>query len=611
MKGNRRAKKKKVKPADIEAEFYSGRFVSIVDQYIDVLQPIQVTQAFPYLVGALTFTGRLDEAEALYGRFNKELSNHQSGLCRFFIGVNYCRISKYELALKYLSENLKLTKRHRHDSKFMAITFQGVGFYRYFCGRFKQALSYAKLARSESMKGDFLYGKFLSSDLLGHAQVQTGEISSGLLMLEEARKYSKLLSGGAPDQAIDISMVCYRAQFGRFGSSSIAELSKLLEQVPEDNYSRSAILLELGRQFVLAGQHSASQRALNDACHLIYGAGHRRQSVQLNMRYAYNLMLAGQPHQGLSLLATARSSLDQRVDRALDLQLSGLELKLRTLVGIQGQSDQLQKQIARQTFTNGNAISQRICIRNDEMNALQKIGEDPLGDLLDNITCRPKDSVAEIIKSGYLGLLPSVLPELRYERVLCFGLAPESVLIVDRGDLRLVQRGITGHLRSILQRLSYKQQSKEDLVAEIWGYKYSPIRHDQLVYSAISKLRQLLGSKAHWIEASDKGYHLAPNVRVISRSNDSLAEMKRTSLSQVASEHNVQADLNARQLSALSWIGKNNVLDAAAYRKLFNVSSVTAARDLTQLSSLFLVRRVGRGRATKYLAVRDSVTNEV
>ncbi len=56
-------------------------------------------------------------------------------------------------------------------------------------------------------------------------------------------------------------------------------------------------------------------------------------------------------------------------------------------------------------------------------------------------------------------------------------------------------------------------RGKEQLLAAVWGIaRYRPDRHDAIVYTAVSRLRGLLGTAGHWVENHEGAYRLASQV---------------------------------------------------------------------------------------------------
>jgi len=59
--------------------------------------------------------------------------------------------------------------------------------------------------------------------------------------------------------------------------------------------------------------------------------------------------------------------------------------------------------------------------------------------------------------------------------------------------------------------------------------------------------------------------------------------------------------LNARPLTAIEWMLADGKLTYGAYRRRFQISKSTAARDLDQLTNAGVFEKRGRTRAVNYL----------
>lgn len=118
-------------------------------------------------------------------------------------------------------------------------------------------------------------------------------------------------------------------------------------------------------------------------------------------------------------------------------------------------------------------------------------------------------------------------------------------------------------------------------------------------YSALGKLRKALAPFEAWLITTDLSWHLIPQTKWI------LPRLKR-SFSEVAPEQKVllsqTQQLNLRQIRALELLeDSSQSLSISEYRSKFQVSTMTAFRDFTNLLDLKFVLKIGRGRATRYL----------
>ena len=175
-------------------------------------------------------------------------------------------------------------------------------------------------------------------------------------------------------------------------------------------------------------------------------------------------------------------------------------------------------------------------------------------------------------------------------------------MIVDHGNITVVERGFSRVNRRILEALSLSHQSKEELIENVWGYSYDASRHDALIYTSISKIRQLLGKAGAWIEVDEKGYRLQSGVRLKTQEL-AVPDAPAEKAARPPSKSPTNSSLNFRQLRILATFGtdKKDVLGVDEVMRDFAVSRATATRDLSELTDLGLLQRLGRARATKYM----------
>jgi DNA-binding winged helix-turn-helix (wHTH) protein len=387
-------------------------------------------------------------------------------------------------------------------------------------------------------------------------------------------------------------------------ANDLANLKILLNQnSAQDNYSKARLLLEIARQETLRGDLKAARAVLNQACPLIYAARNRRYSILLNMRYAYLHLLEGELHAALNLIGNARRELDPTVDQTLSFEVSGLECQILRALGKQQCIGELQSHIAQLELAkdrSGRAIHRRIKHRDATSGEIVAYhGDDPLGDLLDLAARSPDQAIPVAIERGYHGILRHAVPDAAGKRLLLFDLVPDTLVIFDRGSVA-VQRS-SAVLRAIAKRLMLGEASKQQLIETVWGYRYQPLKHDALVYRSMSRFRQLLGERAHWLTATEQGYQLSGEVAIrFHHTKPRLVETPQIEMPQQKPEESSQADINFRQMQILAHLKERDMIDVKYCSEAFSVSEITARRDLSELVQMSYLSRVGNGRATRY-----------
>lgn len=573
-------------PKDLETLLFTGRYEA-------VLEAASEHRDVPVQIGALSFLGRLEEARALFELRSKNLTADQLVMARFFLTLGLVRTSAYAEARAHIARNLReLGPRSSVRARFYA--HQGIAFYRFFCGRWESGLRSATVAFEAAYEDDFLYGKVLASDLRGHLLVQVSNVDEGIRHLQDAVRLARLAGNKAVADAAEISILSYVAQYGLRPSTIVTELEgKLRSLKATDTYSRAALLLELARQLMLHGRLEEVRAYLDQAAHLAYMYRNRRQEATLNLRLAHLCFLRGEAYQGLSFTQAAQRCLDLQVDRGLELACLGLQHKIVSHIGLQERADELALELSVKSRQHGNMIHLRMLRRSLSANLIpQQTGTgDRLGALRDSA------DVEEIIKTGQLQLLYDVKGWKRQERAIVFDVIPQVHVVLDKGRVHLVTE-VTTLGRKILASLLRGRGSKAELISEVWGYDYDPLRHDALVYNAVNGLRRALGTSDFWLETTERGYRLPSDVRLILENAPAPVRI-------VPTQNSDAVGLNSRQLSFLKKLKAGQFAHVKQYQKIFQVSEITACRDLAMLCHKGYLIKVGRARATRYALPGD------
>ncbi len=562
--------------ASLQELFSKGLYQEILRITVDAPSWKKTATNVLPVIGALCFTGRMDEAEILAASLLKTPS--QAIIARFYLGLGFTRRSEYARALALFTENLKETRqRKNHSATDLFFIHQGASFYRFYSGKFQSAKRSSDIAFKSAFAADDLYGKVLSTDIRGHILVQLGEASAGFELLTRAEKLARSIGNGSLPIAIQISKMIYRARLGFDPKSSLRELEAGITTLsPDDNYSRANFLLELARQWALRGRSGQALSILDKASEHVYANQNRRQETTLNLRYAYLHYCSGDFSRGLSMTRSAKRTLHPSVDRVLEQETLDLELKLLEALGMDSHAHAVKAQIRKSTTP-------------------LRAGENPLAELLEVVKKNPADAVDDIIENDYLHLLYDVLKIQRQQSCLYLDLQPGLVLVFDRGNVS-ASKGLTPLLRKILRALEKGFCSKENLITQVWGYEYDPLRHDTVIYAAMNSLRRLLGERAAWLETVENGYRWNPAYEICTHRTAAPMDVPRAKETPVPDG----IPLNYRQIQILRYLAKEEFVEVQKYKKLFKVSDITASRDLSDLTNQGLLERIGRGRAIRY-----------
>jgi hypothetical protein len=572
----------------LEKLMFQGRYQELLK-----LRPEKpLASELPAILGALSFTGKMTEARALFSLHEKTLPIDELVSARFFLALGVVRVSAYAEARTLLAKNaLVLRKKPTARSRFYI--HQGLAFYRYFCGRWSSGLVSATEAYRAALEDNFVFGLALSCDLRGHLLAQVESVDEGLLLLSEARELALKLGNTAVSEASDISILTYQAQYGLKPKTIVGELKrKLKSRELSDTYSRASLLLELARQQMLKGNPSEVKDLLDQAGHLIYMFKNRRQEAILNLRWAYLSFIEADPYRALSFAQAALRCLDLQVDRSLELAALGMQFKIvRNLAMPTETGEELEQQIITRSRYFGGMVHHHIMARSQPEKSMASKG-DRLGRLID------EGNIFEIIKSGYWLLLYERLKQDWQEKAIWLDVAANTSVAFEYGKVHVID-ALTPLLKKMLSALSQGHESKEELIEAVWGHRYDPGRHDTLIYTTITTLRRVLGPFARWIETTETGYRITEGLSFKSRG---LPQKKSQNL---ALNEALGVGLNHRQLMCLRKFRPGEFIHVRAYQKLFQVAEITASRDLASLSRQGYVLKVGRARATRYTPIGE------
>lgn len=564
-------------------------------------------------VGALVFTGDLREAEGVFrkafpdaGRRRKGPSRHRSKTAltheeaeaRFFLGIGLVRSSENARGASLFGLNLsraRLNMRSKSGAIPRFYALQGAAFYRFFQGRYRTSAAHAEKALIAASEADFHYGRILALDLLAHSLCQLGQISRGLRQFDKAEEIARRVGNGGIVDAIRISKLRFRCQYGILLDSAEHELDRALQTLePTDTYSQVELKLELARQLVLRGRNHRARRLLDQFGEEVHRHRNLRQTSVYQHRVAHSLYLMGEPSAALTLARSARGLLDPRMDRVYLAQLQGLEDKIRGITHSVQDSGL-------------DCIDSRIRSR---AWAPQVDSEDIIGNWMDRAVHEREGAVLGLVKAGLNGLIPRALGLETSDSVFILGPVKGMVILSCEGDVRVIHEGWSPSLTRLIQALASSTfRSKEELIRAAWGYDaYHPERHDGLLHGSLARIRKLLGEFSAWVEVSESGYRLQPLVRIVDShlnaskpSQEESARPERLQPQPVAPTLR-QADSiwNVRQFQALQLMKQGVFLGVTEYSQKFRVSKITASRDLGSLHVAGAVRKFGRARATHY-----------
>ncbi len=599
----------------IKDYFYQGEYAQVLEKTYENRNKID-HQNLNFIVGSLSFLGRTKEAEAFYLSQKNNFTDTQKAYAYFFMAVGLTRRSLYVKAKRCLLLNRKLSNRLDHKNpEIKFLVEQGISFFLFYFGQFEKSLAWSQKALSSAMVTQDFWMKSLSYDLLANNLIHAGQIHEGLRHFEQAIKYSRKLKNSALAEAIEVSHLIFRCEYGIDVQTSFNELeTKLVNLGNKDGFTNANLVLEYARQLTLRGDWALALKKLDEISALVYLSQNRRQEARLNLRWAEIFYLKNEAATALHYIRSGKRCLEF-VDLTYEIQFLGLEIKIyKKLKKIIPSADLTRRLFdlsqKYRSIKNDNILSRDY----DSKNKVLQNSDDMIHQFLLKASESSEAAKKIILETKFFSWIYLFFDVLPGEKYILLNLEPKSITCVTANGFLHKPGELTTLAFKILSTLSEGYTTKEELVSSVWGYTYDPLRHDSLIYSSFSSLRKIFGEEAYFIETSELGYKLKATVVNMLRHAKNSAKPKESgeklnSGSASTFETNVdltemvQMGLNSRQIQIMAYLTKNQFICVQDVVKLFSTSEITANRDLRSLLGMKLVLRLGKGRATHYAKV--------
>ncbi len=542
-------------------------------------------------IGAHSFMGHVEDAIELMRLHEAKLPVPLRIESRFYLGVALTRISRLQAAKELFKKNSRDAKRTGQAKAFAA---QGLGFYSYFIGKFQLAAKRARVARRLSLLSNTPFIRYLATDLLGHSLVQNGKLAEGLRLMKNAKDLARKTGNSNFASAFAAAAIIYEAEAGWRPGSIVQEMEEALRGIQiRDSYTHCNLALEYARQLTLRGRWDDAKNLLNRESATIYGFGNRRQELVLQLRLAEVSLRQGDFFATEHFLRAGKRCLHRVADRSFEIRLLGLERK-SYLAQAKPVPVALTERLLHLSHEHSTSINRQILFR-DKLGPDPAVSEaeDPLGQIF-QLSQRDRDAACDkALALGYLGLWPSfqgLTPGTRHF-ILLRDL--RSFVITSPSGTYFRQKALTQHQLGLLQCLHRGEGSKENLIVQLWGYSYHPLRHDPILYTAINKLRRCLEPCGDWIINTDWRWQLTPEVQWHFPGDTDASDP-------IPSQLRNTIELNTRQIQAVREIHHHGLWTVKLYGKRYGISPMTAFRDLHHLHKLGFLARIGKGRSTRY-----------
>ena len=586
---------------EISKLFYNGKFKDVLER------SKKHTGSQKFYIGSLAQLGDVHTAEREFLRHQDFLSLEDRVEVHFFLIIGFCRVSEYDQAKIYLIKNL-YSQKHLKDAKSLFFVNQSLGFYRYFCGKFKAAKSWAEKSLQYAEADKFAFGEILASDLLGLSYIRLGETNEGFYYLNQSIQKAKENKSPQFSAQTKISVLIFKLSFGLIEEFTQVDLDDFLkENKISDTYSQANLLLEYSNYLINKGQLFEAKQKLDSACKDIFKYKNRRFEIILNMRYAEIYVIEGEYFQALNLVKNAFRLINKKVDHHLKLKLLGMRLKISKLINLSDDEElELTGEVERLTQVTGEILSQRFLKRvNKEFPSHALPGEDPLGDLMDRVVQKDMSCLAELIDKKYFSLLP-VLLDIKSRINIYINIDESIIIIQDKGQFTYIEKQLSPYQLKILMEISSNKKTKGDIIQSIWGFEYDPVIHDPLLYNNISKLRSVFSQYSSWIENNEGTYRLKKGISLVLISSEDTPVLVKK---EIKLRRDEEFNLNYRQVLAMEDLTIRGAYCVRDYAEKFEVSKITANRDLTSLVQKGLLIKLGNARGTRYS--RPNIIQEV
>ncbi len=575
-------------PPDLERLFYEGCY----DRILAATLRTQAGDLNPFVVGALAFSGRLDEAE-ITGRLilSDETRDEVDAVAvRFFLCAGACHAGLLGKALKWAKSNIGALGAPNPRSRFFG--YQGLGLVRYFEGRMARSRRFTLRALSAAIEAQFPYGRLLALDLRGHALVQTGQVFSGLRLLQQAEHLAADLGFVANAQTIQVAEQVYRLRY-RVPSpgDALARLEQLARSPSVSFFARRNALLELVWQHAFRSDVPTAELCLNEAARIALPDEDRRGRVRGLLARAVLLMLSEGRVAAVPYLEEARRIAQEDPSLRVEVLFVEAAVVRAERPGIASELGHL----AHRTGIDRARIAQELAL-GSRSTCLPL--EDRLGELLLNLPSMPPEMrVVHLVHEHLAGLVPWSLNLNPGRRSY---LTETSLLTEDHGRLSVHKHPSRPSVR-VLRELATGPKTNAELMSSVWNLSsYSPSRHDPTLHTAVARLRAGLAPNGEWILTTDRGYQLASDVELVLVGD----RLQVYAMGTVGDEVELES-VSERESHILEILGRRRAASSTELAEDLRVSDATALRSLRALVATGKLHRTGRGKGTRYSLVPE------
>lgn len=591
--------------SELAQRFYAGRYGDILAESYDAGAPI-APRDLAFVVGALTFVDRVDEARAL-----ADATHHPdartAAACRFFLGLASVRAGYFDRASQLLV-TAGFRARHDPDPWVRALVFQGLACQCYFTGRYPGAARHALRALQAAHEASFLYAAMLGTDMRGHALIQMGQLQRGIAMLEQAGQQAQRLALTNNAFAVATSIATYVTRFEP-QAEALERVEALLRRRAHDSYTRRALLTEAAVQRAVRGRRSEALEALEAADRDALRGDTRRGRVASLLARLWVTRWQHGPAALAPLVEQAAALVEPR-DVAFRAELLGFAIVAARAAGDAAREAHALDELHALWRRSHHVAARAALAQFDRASPTAAFDEDAVTPVLRAVARRDAGALSRILALGWLGVIPELLGLAPGKRIV---LVPgeDLLLLEDCGDV-IVRRRPPRWCPVLLRVLASGDATKQRIVEGMWGLRvYHPELHDPPVRTAIHRLRTFLQPHGNWIEVADDGYRIAVPVHLVASPEAPVLEptplWDEGEVPVLPPVPRERADTAPPAIDALIRDRLRALPDASvpALARALALSASTVLRALRRLVDEGRVERVGFARATRYRLVRD------
>ncbi len=498
---------------ELAQRFYAGKYADIIATTYDhngEHDPADLA----FVIGALTFVDRVDEAHALFDANvgdARPSDPRTVAASRFFLGLAHARAGYFAKSFAFLVTRA-FSDRYHPDPWVRAFVFQGLACQCYFTGRYPGAARHALRALQAAHEAKFLYAAMLGTDMRGHALVQIGQLQRGIAMLEQATKQARRLGLTNNEFAVETSIATYVTRFIPH-AESLERVEALLRRRAHDSYSRRALLSEAAVQRALRGRRSDALQVLEESDRDALRGDTRRGKVVSFLARLWVTRWQRGPEACADLVEQAAALVEPR-DVAFRSELLGFSILVARTRNDAGAENEALAQLRELWRTSHHFTAKAALNQFDPSIRASAFDEDGVAPLLRAVAQRDGSALSRMLSLGLLGAIPELLGLTPGKRIIL--IPAEDVLILeDHGDVIARQRP-PRWCPVVLRILASGNATKQHIVEGLWGLRaYHPEIHDPPVRTTIHRLRSFLQPYRNWIEVDESGYRVTVPIHVI------------------------------------------------------------------------------------------------